>query len=128
MEINKKCYYKARKRKDANEYRQEYYLSAMSDIYFDYKEYFCGATYIYLQAFKEKGFFGWSPYSIGIALHDHDDLDIALIYQANEDNFIDILQELLNWMCDHEQGISSYEKIWEPLDFFPDLGCERRRW
>ena len=103
------------------------HLWVWSNIYFDYEEYFCGRPYISLTAYKEKKY-GWDANTIGIAIHDDDDLDIGLIYETDTEDFENILHELINWMRDHEQGISLYEKIWKPLNFFPDCGCKRKRW
>ena len=63
-----------------------------------------------------------------IQLRDDDDFDIGLIYKTNADEFENVLHELINWMHDHEQGISIYENIWNVYDFFPDCGCERTKW
>jgi hypothetical protein len=102
-------------------------LSVDSDIYFDYNECFCGRTWIHLVANRTEATY-WYEYSIGITIHDMDDYDLGLIYYANEDNFFDILHELINWMRDHEQGISRYEDMRNIFDFFPDLGCKRDYW
>ena len=84
--------------------------------------------YISLVAHKEDVKYGWKPYEIGIAIHDKDDFDIGLIYRADEEHFFMVLHELINWMRDHEQGISLYEELLNPFEFFPDCGCERRYW
>lgn len=97
-----------------------------SGIYFD-ENVFCIRPYVFLVAFKDTDL-GWPPNSIGIAIHDYDDFDIGLIYKPSEENYDNVLHELINWMCDHEQGISSYEELLRPNEFFPDCGCERIRW
>lgn len=83
--------------------------------------------YVFLAACKESDF-GWPPNSIGITIHDYDDFDMGLIYKPNEDYFTDVLHELINWMHDHEQGISLYEVLLKPFEFFPECNCERIRW
>ncbi len=104
------------------------YLWVTSNIYFDYEECFCGRPYISLSASKEFNS-GWgSDNTIFIGIEDDDDFDTGLLYKCNSDNFIDILHELINWMRDHEQGISNYDDIWSILEFFPDCGCERVFW
>lgn len=104
------------------------HLSVYSYIDFGDKNFiFCGMPYVYLTAYKETDGF-WDNNSIGIAIHDKDDFDIGLVYKTDSKHFLDVLHELINWMIDHEQGISLYEKIWKPYDFFPDCGCERERW
>lgn len=97
-----------------------------SNIYFDEKV-FCIRPYVFLSAFKNPDH-GWPPNSIGIAIHDYDDFDMGLIYKTNEDYFTDVLHELINWMRDHEQGISLYEVLLKPFEFFPECNCERIRW
>ena len=57
-----------------------------------------------------------------------DDFDIGLVYKTNAGEFENVLHELINWMHDHEQGISIYDDILNIFDFFPDCGCERTRW
>lgn len=102
-------------------------LSVTSHIHFDDNAYFCGRPYVYLSAHKKGNKF-WEPYRIGIVICDQDDLDIGLVYKTDEEHFFDVLHELINWMRDHEEGITSYEEILEPFTFFPDLGCEREYW
>lgn len=103
------------------------HLWVTSNIYFDENS-FCIRPYISLVAYKDKTNYGWDANTIGIAIHDYDDFDVGFIYKTETDNFISTLHELINWMRDHEQGISSYEKLWEPYSFFPDCGCERTIW
>lgn len=88
---------------------------------------FCGRPYVSLVAHKEKSLC-WDANTIGITIHDNDDFDVGLIYETNSENFKDVLHELINWMRDHEQGISYYDDIWNEMSFFPELGCKRRRW
>lgn len=104
------------------------HLWVTSNIYFDEEDCFCGRPYVSLIAHKERTKYGWDANTIGIAIHDDDDFDIGLIYKTNSDNFTNVLHELINWMHDHEQGMSIYENIWKPLTFFPDCGCERKCW
>lgn len=102
-------------------------LSVDSNIYFDEKWAFCGQTWIHLIANRTEATY-WYEYTIGITLHDQDDWDWGLLYYTNEDNFFDILHELINWMRDHEQGITRYRDIKDLFNFFPDLGCKRKGW
>ena len=109
--------------------KRDNHLVVYANIYFDEKDCFCGKPYLSLIAHGEPPNCGsWKPYTICIGIRDDDDFDVGLIYKTDEMNFKNILHELINWMRDHEQGISTYMNIWEPLKFFPDLGCERRRW
>lgn len=108
--------------------RRGNYLHVISNIYFDTEECFCGRPYVSLSASKEFAS-GWKrENTIIIGIHDKDDFDIGLAYKCNSDNFISILHELINWMRDHEQGISNYGDIWNTFEFFPDLGCDRELW
>lgn len=104
------------------------HLCAISNIYFDESACFSGRTYIYLIAYKDKVNYEWNANTIGIAIHDNDDFDVGVLYQPDADNFINTLHELLNWMYDHEHGISNYESVWDAFNFFPNLGCNRERW
>lgn len=103
-------------------------LVVESNLFTDEDYIFCGRPYVVLYARKDGDGKWWKPYSIAIKVGDDDDYDMGLIYQANEDNFFDVLHELINWMRDHEQGITIYRDIWNLREFFPDLGCERERW
>lgn len=38
-----------------------------------------------------------------------------------------IFHELINWMIDHEQGISSYEKLFDPFEFFLIVDVKERK-
>ena len=101
------------------------HLWVKSNIYFDNECCFCGRPYVSLIAYKDKNKF-WDTNAIGIGLRDDDDFDIGLIYKTNADEFENVLHELINWMHDHEQGISIYENIWHVYDFFPDCGVKER--
>ena len=106
------------------------HLNVTSNIFFNEHGGFCGQTWINLHANKEEDVV-WRPYAIAIGIRDQDDLDVGLIYQANENNFEDILRELINWMIDHEKGISSVDNVFSKknmLEFFPDLDCPRIPW
>lgn len=103
------------------------YLSVTSGIYFDAPDLFCGRTYLYLAAHKEGDRF-WKPHTIGISIHDNDDFDLGLVYEADGEHFFDVLHELINWMYDHEQGITCYDQICDPLMFFPECDCKRKQW
>lgn len=103
------------------------HLWVLSGIFFDEMDVFCSIPYVFLSAFKEPEY-GWDEYSIGIAIHDYDDFDVGLVYKTDAEHFDTVLHELINWMNDHEQGTSRYIDIWETFNFFPDCGCERKRW
>lgn len=103
------------------------HLWVTSNIYFDNEYCFCGRPYVSLNAYKDKNKF-WEENTIAIAIHDMDDFDYGLIYKTNPDDFINVLRELINWMRDHEQGISIYDDILDIFSFFPDYECERKIW
>lgn len=102
-------------------------LRVDSYIYFDQKV-FCVRPKVYLLANKDNPLCGWVEYSIGIAVRDYDDFDIGLVYRTDLEHFNDVLHELINWMYDHEHGISLYKNLWEPFNFFPDCKCKREMW
>lgn len=95
-------------------------LKVTSNIYFDIK-FACGQTYVNLISNKERNY-------IMIVIMDQDDLAIGYVYypeENNEDNFFKVLHELINWMNDHENGISKFDNLLND-DFFPNyLDCER---
>ena len=106
------------------------HLNVSTNIFFDKPMCFCGQTWIHLHANKEEDI-GWHPCTIAIGIRDQDDFDVGFVYQANENNFEDILRELVNWMIDHENGISSVDNVFSKknmLEFFPDLDCPRVHW
>ena len=97
-------------------------LSVISYIYFDNNECFCQYPWCHLVAWK-------LDRKIGIGIRDYDDFDIGLIYKPEtEEDFFNILHELISWMIDHEQGISIYDELINPFNFFTDLGIKREYW
>ena len=116
-------FYKSKK------YHSEY-LTATGLLHFDDKECFCKQPWISLIAFKDTFDDWWNNYEIGIAIHDYDDYDIGYVYTAeNEEQFFNVLHELINWINDLEHGIASYwDYIEDVVGFFPDCGCKKERW
>lgn len=104
------------------------HLMVTSSIFFDEYDGICGRPYVFLIAHRDETAYGWPANSIGIAIHDNDDLDEGLIYHANDETFFEVLHELINWMADREKGITYKEKLWDSLKLFPDIGCDRIRW
>ena len=100
----------------------EDYFMISSKIVFDDAELFCGRTHVHLLASK-------SRLEIEISIKDEDDFDRGLVYHVNEETFNNIIHELVCWMNDHENGIITGCNFFsdEIFDFFPDLGCKRRR-
>lgn len=111
-------------------------LFVCSSIYFDDNECFCKAPYVSLLAEKKKDQTPESQkyiknnYKICIYVADYDDFDIGLVYYPNtEEQFFEVLHELVNWMKDHEQGVSYYDElVSNTFEFFPDLDCKRIIW
>lgn len=95
-------------------------LKITSNIYFDIK-FSCGQPYVNLIANKAYNY-------IMIEIMDQYDLQIGYVYypgENNEENFFKVLHELINWMNDHENGVSKFDDLFKE-DFFPNyLGCER---
>lgn len=107
------------------------YLRVESDIHFDKEWIFCGKPYIHLIANKDNPMSFWEKYSIGIGIVDMDDYSIGYIYQPTEEQFFDVLHELINWMHDVEMGLCLYDDYFDKLEsgeFFPNLNCKRREW
>lgn len=68
------------------------------------------------------------PYTITVTICDQDDYDIGQIYYCREENFTQVLRELINWMNDLEYGLCFYDEFIEDVPgFFPDCGC-RKEW
>lgn len=103
-------------------------LLVVSSLFTDEDYIFCGRPEIRLYARKEQDGEWWHAYSIAIKVGDEDDYDMGLIYQTTEETFFEVLHELINWMRDHEQGITIYENIRDLKNFFPDLNCPREYW
>lgn len=103
-------------------------LYVTSGIHIDDYSYFCGRSYISLQACKDSKYDWLGERYIIIAIHDDDDFDIGMKYNPTSDNFEDVLHELINWMHDYEKGVTSYQSIWNSFEFFPYCDCERIGW
>ena len=110
--------------------RKQKFLYVHSYIDFgDDNNIFCKMPYVYLLASYKDVSFGWKPFSLKLVVTDHDDFEYGMLYKTNEEHFFQVLHELINWMVDHEQGISDIGKMFHfPYDFFPDCGCERELW
>lgn len=122
MEIIRKSYH-------SKKYNEEY-STVNGLLHFDDKECFCKQPWINLIAFKNTHDKWWIDYQIGIAIHDYDDYDIGYVYTAeNEEQFFDVLHELINWVNDLEHGVISYLDYIGDIDgFFPDCGCKKEGW
>lgn len=99
-------------------------LVVNGSIHFDYNFAFCGRPYIHLNACRGR------KYQIGVGIRDNDDFDIGCIYTAeNEEQFFNVLHELINWMNDLEHGICLWEEFIDDIKgFFPECGCKKERW
>lgn len=54
---------------------------------------------------------------------DEDDYMYGLVYTTDDEHFIKVFHELVNWMKDHEDGISSYEDFEKDIyTFMPYVG------
>ena len=69
-------------------------------------------------------------YQIGVGIRDNDDFDIGCVYTAeNEEQFFNVLHELINWINDLGHGICLWEEfIGDIKGFFPECGCKKERW
>lgn len=100
-------------------------LTVNGNIHFDCNFAFCGRPYIFLNAYC-----GWNDYQIGVGIRDNDDFDIGYIYTAeNEEQFFEVLHELINWINDLEHGVCIWEEFVDDIKgFFPECGCKKERW
>ena len=102
------------------------YLNVYGTVHFDCNECFCGRSWVLLTA--SKGDDWHKPYTITVTICDQDDYDIGQIYYCREENFTQVLRELINWMNDLEYGMCFYDEfIVDVENFFPDCGC-RKEW
>lgn len=82
-------------------------LFVQSSIFLDNYTGICGRPFITLHAYKDAISKWYGPYEIYISICDYDDFEYGVSYKAhNEEEFFDALHELINWMRDHEQGIT----------------------
>lgn len=104
-------------------------LAVDGSIHFDCNFAFCGNPYIHIIAIKN-ACCGWKNYQIGIAIHDNDDFDIGYVYTAeNEEQFFNVLHELINWINDLEHGVCLWEEFVDDIKgFFPECGCKKEEW
>lgn len=71
-----------------------------------------GRPCVSLCAYKDSISEWFGPYEIYINIRDYDDFDYGFVYKAhNEKDFFNVLHELINWMRDHEQGITYWDDI-----------------
>lgn len=102
------------------------YLNVYGTVHFDCNECFCGRSWVLLTA--SKGDDWHKPYTITVTICDQDDYDIGQIYYCSEENFIQVLRKLINWMNDLEHGMCFFDELIVDVEnFFPDCGC-RKEW
>lgn len=87
-------------------------LIVQSSIFLDNYAGIYERQYITLSAYKDAISEWYGPYEIYINICDYDDFGYGYIYRMqNEEEFFDVLHELINWMRDHEQGITYWDDI-----------------
>lgn len=87
-------------------------LFVESAIFLDNYDGICGIPFITLCAYKDAISKWYGPYEICISVCDYDDFDHGYVYRMqNKEEFFDVLHELINWMRDHEQGITYWSNI-----------------
>lgn len=87
-------------------------LFVQSSIFLDNYTGICGRPFITLHAYKDAISKWYGPYEIYISICDYDDFEYGVSYKAhNEEEFFDALHELINWMRDHEQGITYWDDV-----------------
>lgn len=82
-------------------------LAVNGNIHFDSNFAFCGRPHIYLNAYC-----GWKDYQISVGIRGNDDFDIGYVYTAkNEEQFSDVLHELIDWINDLGHGICLWKNL-----------------
>ena len=85
--------------------------------------------YITLSAYKDAISEWYGPYEIYMHVCGYDSFGYAYVYRMqNEEEFFNILHELINWMRDHEQGIIYWDDVISD-NLFPEFrNAERELW
>lgn len=104
------------------------YLTVTGLLHFDDKSVFCGQPWILLQTYKEPFASYINKYEIDVTICDYDDYDIGYAYRPKtEEEFFNVLHELINWINDLEHGVASYwDYIRDIKGFFPECGCKKK--
>ena len=104
-------------------------LFVQSSIFLDHYAGIYGEPYITLCAYKDSISEWYGPYEIYISICDYDDFRYGYVYKMrNEEDFFDVLHELINWMRDHEQGITYWNNAVD-RKLFPEFeNVERVTW
>ena len=101
-------------------------LFVQSSIFLDNYDGICGRPFITLAAYKDAISEWYGPYEIYINVCDYDDFGYGFVYKMqNEEEFFDVLHELVNWMRDHEQGITYWDDFITGR-LFPEFKSVRR--
>lgn len=108
--------------------KRDAYLLVYTYPVFDNRKIFCGVPFLSLHAIKHESNEWYRKYQIIVRLMDQDDFNLGKVYYpSNEEEFFDILHELINWMNDLEHGVCEYDKVCDN-DFFPILDCKMEDW
>ncbi|MDT4370659.1 hypothetical protein RO865_17955 [Blautia faecis] len=107
-------------------------LFVQSSIFLDNYTGICGRPFITLHAYKDAISEEWyGPYEIYINIYDYDDFGFGYGYvyrMQNEEEFFNVLHELVNLMKDHEQGIIYWDDVISD-NLFPEFkSAERVVW
>ena len=104
-------------------------LFVQSSIFLDNYVGICGRPFITLSAYKDTLSKWWGPYEIYINICDYDDFGYGYVYEMqNEEEFFNVLHELVNWMRDHEQGVTYWDDVVSG-NLFPEFrNAEREQW
>lgn len=104
-------------------------LFVQSSIFLDNYTGICGRPFITLHAYKDAISKWYGPYEIYIHVCGYDNFGYAYVYRMqNEEEFFNILHELVNWMKDHEQGIIYWDDVISD-NLFPEFkSAKRERW
>ena len=104
-------------------------LIVQSSIFLDNHIGIYERPYITLGAYKDAISEWYGPYEIYIGICDYDYFSYGYVYRMqNEEEFFDVLHELINWMRDHEQGITYLDDVISD-NLFPEFrNAEMEMW
>ena len=87
-------------------------LFVQSSIFLDNHIGIFKRPYITLCAYKDAISEWYGPYEIYMHICDYDDFGYGYVYRMqNEEEFFNILHELINWMRDYEHGITYWDDV-----------------
>ena len=104
-------------------------LIVQSLLFLDNYAGICRRPYITLSAYKDAISEWYGPYEVYMYICGYDNFGYACVYRMqNEEEFFNILHELINWMRDHEHGITYWDDVVSG-NLFPEFkSAEMEMW